>query len=1063
MRILTEKINLDLNQNGIQATIDLREGDIESRLIIATLRGYGDAFRPDDNVIAVIRAKKPDGTIIYNNCLVEDGKVKFLVTSQYAAVVGNYNACIELIKDGVVLYSPKFSFHVAANELSDSEVESSSEYTELTIALEQALTALELAQNLHLLKFVENLEDEGDEKYLYVLTSDYHYIPYVWDAENERYMELESNLEELAEFAYNLNLQKERIDNLLEEAVPGSTTRDLEVIDGRNGYDGRTYANLGTAIREQINDLHSDNTTLNNNMIAADTNLNNIKANKSDVSTTTANIEAEIAVERARIDQIANTPGSTTGDLELADIRVGADGTTYNNAGDAVRGQILDLKNDMLSEQDNGLYHRYLSWENGGISSITGEEVDDGSTVRSRTPDFLSCSDFEKISNGSSYYVYIIYYNSSQEYAYTDAILASNTIDVKKEYAYFRLDLRSGLNDTIKIKAFQVELAIIKSIQVANNSLFTRLSGEMFEQGSIGNSSGNIYNSNSYVRTLFMPVNTDKILKVINYSNSGYYYSIHQYNINKEWISSLTLAQTSASKTYTLDSNCRYFRVVVFKNGYGNIIPNDVNSSLIYFEWLNDDYKLYHEPFAYIGNGGGFKFYSSSIYDNAGRCAWRLTNSNNLYIKLPNKSSVGFSMDSILSSLTNDDKYTDSSSVTWVCLRAGRALVYNDSTGNLESVAINFNTPLGDKTYPILMMWSLHAVGGLLYEQFMYDAQSYILNKTINEKSASSIKNEIDNSKHVEHAYNENVPSALTLLHFSDPHADSAAVNRILADANNYNSLIDDAICTGDMVANTYGSISSWWNPNVMTCIGNHDSASYSSETGYNWTALSMADRDTYYISPFKSNWEIVHTSGESYYYKDYSSQKVRLIVMDSMLYTDNGSEASNQTAWLSNLLSDAISNDYHVLIAIHSPHGGATPIDCSFSKYKEVTRPITTDCNTPQAVIDVVATAISNGLNFIGYLCGHTHQDNIWDAEGDGKQLMYCITCAAVTQSAQWINHDQHRSENEDAYNIVTIDTTHTLVKIIRGGGANIDNHMRTRKAICFDYSKGEIVGEIF
>lgn len=332
MRILTEKINLDLNQNGIQATIDLREGDIESRLIIATLRGYGDAFRPDDNVIAVIRAKKPDGTIIYNNCLVEDGKVKFLVSSQYAAVVGNYNACIELIKDGVVLYSPKFSFHVAANELSDSEVESASEYTELTAALEQALTALELAQNLHLLKFVENLDNEGDEKYLYVLTSDYHYIPYVWDAENERYMQLESNLEELAEFAYLLNIQKERVDNLLAEAVPGSTTRDLEVIDGRTGYDGRTYANLGTAIREQVNDLHSENT-----------NLNNIKANISDVNTTTANIEAEIAVERARIDNIASLEeGSTTGDAELVDIRVGVDGTTYNNAGNAVRGQITN-------------------------------------------------------------------------------------------------------------------------------------------------------------------------------------------------------------------------------------------------------------------------------------------------------------------------------------------------------------------------------------------------------------------------------------------------------------------------------------------------------------------------------------------------------------------------------------------------------------------------------------------------------------------------------------------------------------------------------------------------
>ena len=67
-------------------------------------------------------------------------------------------------------------------------------------------------------------------------------------------------------------------------------------------------------------------------------------------------VMSDFDVLSARMDKFTSLDdGSTTGDAELADIRVGADGITYGSAGTAVRTQINDIKEGLSQLNDHGI------------------------------------------------------------------------------------------------------------------------------------------------------------------------------------------------------------------------------------------------------------------------------------------------------------------------------------------------------------------------------------------------------------------------------------------------------------------------------------------------------------------------------------------------------------------------------------------------------------------------------------------------------------------------------------------------------------------------------------
>ena len=100
-------------------------------------------------------------------------------------------------------------------------------------------------------------------------------------------------------------------------------------------------------------------------------------------------LNQNLGVERARIDSLTKLPeGSTTGDAELQDIRVKADGTTATSAGNAVREQVGELKSD-------------LDKYNRDYKPLVDETINKGGNILSQR--FISGNTYTIYNDSSSY------------------------------------------------------------------------------------------------------------------------------------------------------------------------------------------------------------------------------------------------------------------------------------------------------------------------------------------------------------------------------------------------------------------------------------------------------------------------------------------------------------------------------------------------------------------------------------------------------------------------------------------------------------------------------------
>ena len=103
---------------------------------------------------------------------------------------------------------------------------------------------------------------------------------------------------------------------------------------------------------EDMNDLAVGMNEKQKTIFGAKSVSDQLVADVDTIGDTLDEVVSDVAVLEGRVDNITSLPAgsvSTSADAELVDIRVGADGTVYSTAGNAVRGQISDLQ-DVLDK-----------------------------------------------------------------------------------------------------------------------------------------------------------------------------------------------------------------------------------------------------------------------------------------------------------------------------------------------------------------------------------------------------------------------------------------------------------------------------------------------------------------------------------------------------------------------------------------------------------------------------------------------------------------------------------------------------------------------------------------
>jgi hypothetical protein len=300
----------------------------------------------------------------------------------------------------------------------------------------------------------------------------------------------------------------------------------------------------------------------------------------------------------------------------------------------------------------------------------------------------------------------------------------------------------------------------------------------------------------------------------------------------------------------------------------------------------------------------------------------------------------------------------------------------------------------------------------------------------------------------------------------------------------------DGAIMLGDVVSNDWTDSATYYTTAIsqvnkpwLTVIGNHDAGGFRSTPRQTTQYTYIADLVEKFITPNIQYADLAsgeYPSGASYYYKDFTSQKIRIIVLNQYEYpSDYDSDAGDfvymrgyecysqaQMTWFCNTLGSTPS-DYGVIVAMHSYPSymtlnkahiltASTAINRDNSYFmldhtngyiiEEIVEAWINGSTLSKTFNYTVSGSYGTGIvisadftergpgEFISYLGGHFHMSTVSTTTKYG-QPAYNVACSTMRGAIQGDTPRAEGTRSEDNFCALAVDREQKTVKIIQIG----------------------------